>query len=100
MKHKHCEIIKAWAEGAEIEVKTVVGNWKPAGGNPDWHIADEYRIKPPAPKWPESTMRAEDFCELGFGNLLARDTRTIANAALAHACETGQVVLPTDKDKR
>ena len=52
MKHKHAELIHAWAEGAEIERlsqgygKTPMqGHWEPRS-NPSWNTFDEYRIKP------------------------------------------------------
>ena len=42
-RHKHCEVIKAWAEGAEIQVKGSDG-WEDT--TPLWHSHNEYRIKP------------------------------------------------------
>jgi len=42
---KHAELIKAWADGAEIEVKTFAGNWNSLE-NIGWHPNNEYRIKP------------------------------------------------------
>ena len=42
--HKHAEIIKAWADGAEIEIYDD-GTWKKAW-NPNWYEACVYRIKP------------------------------------------------------
>ena len=45
MKHKHAELIKAWADGAEIEVyQPAFGRWEEA--EPAWHTSFEYRIKP------------------------------------------------------
>ena len=44
MKHKHAELIKAWADGAEIEVKKPDG-WE-IRFSPKWHPDNEYRIKP------------------------------------------------------
>jgi len=43
--HKHAELIKAWADGAEIEIKCIDGSWgfRP---NPWWSTDEEYRIKP------------------------------------------------------
>ena len=48
--HKHAEIIKAWADGAEIEVRYPnEGNlWRDCP-NPLWSRVHEYRVKP-APK--------------------------------------------------
>lgn len=43
--HKHAELIKAWADGAEIEVyQPALGRWEEA--EPAWHTSFEYRIKP------------------------------------------------------
>ncbi len=44
--HKHAELIKAWADGAEIEYyEDFYGSWKPAC-SPAWIEDIEYRIKP------------------------------------------------------
>jgi len=43
--HKHAELIKAWADGAEIEVKDSNGIWDKVH-TPTWGIPSEYRIKP------------------------------------------------------
>ena len=42
--HKHAELIKAWADGAEIEWNDL-GIWKTAEC-PGWSYLAEYRIKP------------------------------------------------------
>lgn len=50
MKHKHSELIKAWADGAEIQVCdtfTDDNRWRDvAGRNLNWHPEVVYRIKP------------------------------------------------------
>ncbi len=43
--HKHAELIKAWADGAEIEYKVHNGGWV-ALEHPSWDDHNEYRIKP------------------------------------------------------
>lgn len=44
--HKHHDLIIAWAQGAEIEVKLYRdGTWKIVK-TPSWFVSDEYRIKP------------------------------------------------------
>ena len=44
--HKHCEVIKAWADGAEIQAKsTVDGSWINCY-SPTFANDVEYRIKP------------------------------------------------------
>jgi len=49
MKHKHCELIKAWAEGAEIEY-LFISEWKPIE-KPSWDEKTEYRVKPNIETW-------------------------------------------------
>lgn len=47
--HKHAELIKAWADGAEIEIYSSYDNeWirYSEGENPSWGENYEYRIKP------------------------------------------------------
>jgi hypothetical protein len=51
MKHKHAELICAWADGAEIEYKDYDGRWYVIK-YPMWHDHTEYRIKPEPPKEP------------------------------------------------
>lgn len=44
--HKHAEVIKAWADGAEIEYRSNPGsNWVPTL-SPSWFGCYEYRVKP------------------------------------------------------
>ena len=46
MKHKHADLIKAWADGAQIEVKHPSnGSWWDANP-PCWDTNYKYRIKP------------------------------------------------------
>ena len=46
MKHKHAELIKAWADGAEIEFWSKgLEKWV-ADLKPDWLTCCEYRVKP------------------------------------------------------
>ena len=48
MKHRHAEVIKAWADGAEIEVRTPCFNWFLCTKNnpPAWDDESVYRVKP------------------------------------------------------
>jgi hypothetical protein len=52
--HKHAELIKAWADGAEIQANEGNG-WISCGGCPAWNENTEYRIKPeekkPVERW-------------------------------------------------
>lgn len=59
--HKHAELIKAWADGAEIQYSTGLSHLWHSADNPSWWKGYEYRIKPePKPDvvetyWVEST---------------------------------------------
>lgn len=99
--HKWAEVIKAAADGQTIQ-------WKP-NAESEWSDYEpehafatfawqfgEYRVKPPAPKWPETTMDPNVLYEI-FRDHQGSYTQScvmVANAVLAHALETGQVVLP------
>ena len=48
MKHKHAELIKAWADGAQIQVKACNLVWEDRE-HPYWARDREYRIKPEQP---------------------------------------------------
>ena len=47
--HKHAAVIKAWADGAQIQVLKTNGQWQDLQ-NPLWN-AEEYRVKPVALKY-------------------------------------------------
>ena len=45
--HKHADIIKAWADGAEVQCKNNCDpTWKDMGPHPCWFDGIQYRIKP------------------------------------------------------
>lgn len=62
MKHKHAELIHAWAEGAEIQFKAEINEEWQDTPRPQWHYDFQYRIKP-APK-PD----IERFCRAVFSD--------------------------------
>ena len=46
MKHRHAELIKAWADGAKIQAQNIMDIWVDLDC-PDWRgNLGEYRIKP------------------------------------------------------
>jgi hypothetical protein len=45
MKHKHAELIKAWADGAKIQIK-LHDEWYDVEGFIKWYEETQYRIKP------------------------------------------------------
>ena len=51
-RHKHADVIIAWAEGAEVEYRNLPGaTWMSVGTIPGWVENYEYRVKPPAKKY-------------------------------------------------
>lgn len=46
--HKHAELIKAWADGAEIQYQDYRGCWRDTD-DPNWNKEIQYRIKPKEP---------------------------------------------------
>jgi len=57
MKHKHADLIHAWADGARIEyLDKQNGVWEETT-SPWWDEAAVYRVKPKAPAYFEETAR-------------------------------------------
>ena len=61
--HPHAEAIKAWADGAKIQIKTESGKWVDVAANwPAWSVNYEYRVKPEEPSnEPWKPKKAEYF---------------------------------------
>ena len=63
MKHKHANLIVAWANGATIEYKNSDGFWSFIN-NPSWNDHVEYRIKPdPKPDIVRYTSIGLDYAD-------------------------------------
>jgi hypothetical protein len=45
-RHKHADVIIAWANGEEIEYRLGPGDYWKSIIDPSWSLASEYRIKP------------------------------------------------------
>lgn len=83
--HKHADLIKAWADGAEIEIKTEDGRW--AASSPSWQSFLEYRIKPePKP----DLVRYVEITPAGW-NYISGIKNTGANLILIFDGETGKL---------
>jgi len=61
MKHKHSELIKKWADGAQIQVK--YADWEDTE-NPSWNKEFEYRLKPE--EKPDFAVSANVVFKLGL----------------------------------
>jgi hypothetical protein len=103
--HLHCEAIKAWADGEKIQCRPrCAGDWQDCIHVPEWRHDHEYRVKPPEPKYPGTQMRLYDFDQAlrRAGARTGMDIRVsteIANTALRHACDHGQVVPREEFDR-
>jgi hypothetical protein len=89
-QHKHAATIKAWADGEKIECLDR-GGWVDCPG-PTWQDYAEYRVKPAAPAkvYPNTRMTDNELC--GAYHSSGTPLTSVANAALHHACDAGQVV--------
>ena len=56
-RHKHADVIIAWAEGAEIEYRLGPYDSWSKSTSPSWHADCEYRVKPPARKYRVALFR-------------------------------------------
>ena len=45
MRHKHADLIHAWADGAKIQWESHYGDWIDEN-HPNWSEHNKYRIKP------------------------------------------------------
>jgi hypothetical protein len=65
VKHKHCEVIKSWAEGATIQYFNRYSlKWTDVACNdPSWQENTEYRVKPEIKEFRLAKMRAESGSE-------------------------------------
>lgn len=62
--HKHAEVIKAWADGADIEFRGNRGKWESIP-EPSWGPSFEYRVKPQlSPQEIEKLLILEEIAKL------------------------------------
>lgn len=91
--HKHAAIIKAWADGADIECRTdpTSSHWI-FNKDHSWNKCFEYRIKPEPPRYPQTKMSTDELAQAWADN--PGGTIGVANAAIARAIDDKQVYLP------
>ena len=87
--HIHSEIIKAWADGAEIEyLSHIAEDWWPTD-NPEWNKRVEYRVKPvPQPNVVRWLMVTK---ESGYPEYFKAGSGSRANLKLTFDGETGDI---------
>lgn len=103
-KHKHAEFICAWANGEPVQVQTESG-WHDIGGSPSFSEYNSYRLKPAEPErnYPLTSMSNIElknvWQEKALGCGPVSTARVVANAALRHACDAGQIVTREEFDR-
>lgn len=92
--HKHAELIKAWADGAEIQVRTGENKWEDTK-LPAWYDDFHYRIKP-KPK-PDVVLCAQasplidnEFAQVTHDFGVMRESYT-PNLRLTYCGDTGKL---------
>ena len=73
-RHKHADVIIAWANGAEIECRGQLSRGWITATNPYWNAEYEYRVKPPAKKY-----RVALFCDGTEGYTSTADNQETSN---------------------
>lgn len=90
MKHKHAELIHAWADGAKIQyLFRATGKWLDCIAHPVWDVNVDYRIKP-EPK-PDVVLYFY-WQSSGVYELCEGERRYIANLCCIFDGETGKLV--------
>jgi hypothetical protein len=93
MKHKHADLIKQWADGAQIEWRGMNGDWCSIAGTPAWSIETVYRIKPePKPDvFRNITVEATIFHGEPFVQVFKSGEYLVPNLRLTFDGETGKL---------
>lgn len=95
--HRHAELIKAYADGARIQMRgNFDGEWIDLA-NPDW-TAPVYRIAP-EPEFPKSTLDYGDLCMIvnqaaklpGNEGVQTKVARLAADYAIAVFIQSGEM---------
>lgn len=96
--HVHAEVIKAWADGAQIQFQYYATKEWGDDNSPKFHVERQYRVKPER-AYPVTQMTMTDFnAALAGGNgcVEARQAVAIANAALRHAIDAKDIIAMAD----
>lgn len=92
--HKHAELIKAWANGAKIQVEDYCsGNWRDCIINPAWDPESKYRIKP-EPKPDVVRFVVYEFNPINektYGGIPDKEKNSFSNLKLTFDGETGKL---------
>lgn len=105
-KHTHHEAIIAWANGETIEWSFDGKEWNPSNNNePRFNEMLKYRVKPAEPEradYPKTRMTRSELShawDRAPDESFTGAVEFVANAALRHACDTGQIVTREEFDR-
>ncbi len=87
MKHKHAEVIKAWADGAEIQSKHFPLETWITTPSPDWFLFYQYRVKPV----PQPDVLKYVVVHTGGAGILSKCQCKYDNLKLTFDGETGDL---------
>ena len=94
MKHKHADLIHAWADGAQIQVKAFNLTWDDRE-KPLWCLNREYRIKPEPDViryiTVEATLKCGETCGEEFVQVFKSGKYLFPNLRLTFDGETGKL---------
>jgi hypothetical protein len=100
--HPHAEVIKAWADGAQVQFQYYATKEWGDDNSPQFHVERQYRVKPekvyPVTRMAHSEMftvyASHLRCKHGYNSVTAETSglAEVANAALRHAIDADQVV--------
>ena len=97
MKHKHADLIKAWADGAQIQSRNNIGEHWQDNRLPVWANDTMYRIKPtPKPDvvrniTVEATLKCGETCGEAFVQVFRSGKYIFPNLRLTFDGETGEL---------
>lgn len=98
--HKHAEVIKAWADGEEIQVKAEGRSiWEDCDENrPAWLEYNEYRVKPR--EFPKSSLPYQTLCEIWNAQLNVPCNEGTATRALRVCADMAvkQYIMDLEKE--
>lgn len=101
--HVHAELIKAWADGAEIEY-LYKDQWYPAPSNsPTWSQGIQYRIKPER-VFPKSSLDNVQLYQSAFPFVSNASAATINDGVFSYLrlvadAAVKQYILDTERSK-
>lgn len=88
--HIHRDVIRAWADGAQIQSKFSNKGWLDITDNPQWYIDTIYRVKP-EPKPDSILLRRIELDSGKYVNSYSYDCKAGPNVKYIFDGETNQL---------